>query len=177
LMQEHDYLSNILTVKKLFPDEVNHSDDQLGFTAWYPILQTEKDPEIRRRLHQAVRRHWIVEKPERSSYFTFIYATIDPDHADIDGAIRNLIEIPEDRRSWLMDNSHRADVTFAPHNNRFDRPVLVECLPADERHFEKWNGDPFLPAGGNEKGLSEDDGAAWLLPYWMARYHNFITEK
>ena len=36
LLQKHDYLSNILTEKKVFPDEVNHSDDQLGFCAWYP---------------------------------------------------------------------------------------------------------------------------------------------
>ncbi len=177
LMQDHDYLSNILTMKKLFPDEVNHSDDQLGFTSWYPILQTEQDPKIRRILHQAVRRHWTVEKPERPSYFTFIYATIDPNHADLRGAIRNLIEIPEDRRSWRMENSHRADVNLDPRNNRFDRPVLRECLPADERQFAKWNGDPFVPDGGDAQGLSEDDGAAWLLPYWMARYHGFITEE
>jgi hypothetical protein len=177
LIQEHDYLSNILTMKKLFPDEVNHSDDQLGFTSWYPILQTEQDPKIRRKLHQAVRRHWTVEAPERSSYFTFVYATIDPNHADIKGAVQNLIEIPEDRRTWRIDNSSRADVTFDPRNNRFDWPVLRECLPADERDFQKWNGDPFLPGGGDAQGMSEDDGAAFLLPYWMGRYHGFFTDE
>ncbi len=177
LMQEHDYLSNILLEKKLFPDEVNHSDDQLGFTAWYPILQTERDPKIRQKLHQAVRRHWMVEEPERPSYFTFIYATIDPNHADIDGAILNLMEIPEDRRTWRMENSHRADVTFDPRDNRFDKRVLRECLPADERNFEKWNADPFVPDGGDQYGSREDDGAAYLLPYWMGRYHGFFAEE
>jgi hypothetical protein len=177
LMQDHDYLSNILTEKKVFPDEVNHSDDQLGFCAWYPILQIERDPKIRYSLHQAVRRHWIVEAPERPSFFTFIYATIDPNHADLVGAIRNLQEIPEDRRDWRMENSHRADVTLSSRVNRFDDPVITTCLPADERNFEKWNADPFEPDGGSVDGHEEQTGATYLLPYWMGRYHGFFTEE
>jgi hypothetical protein len=176
LMQEHDYLSNILTTKKLFPDESNHSDDQLGFCAWYPILQLEQDPKIRMKLHQGVRRHWLAEEPERPSFFTFVYATIDPNHADIDGAIQNLMEIPEDRRNWRMENSHRTDVSFDPRSNRFDRPMLRECLPADERNFEKWNNDPFEPDGGDVDGLIEESGATYLLPYWMGRYHGLFSE-
>jgi len=177
LMQEHDYLSNILTTKKLFPDELNHSDDQLGFSAWYPLLQLEHDPKIRLKLHQAVRRHWLVEEPERPSFFTFVYATIDPNHADIEGAIQNLMEIPEDRRNWRMENSHRADISLHPRSNRFDRPMLRECLPADERNFEKWNNDPFEPDRGDEQGRTEQSGATYLLPYWMGRYHGFFVDE
>ena len=177
LLQKHDYLSNILTEKKVFPDEVNHSDDQLAFCAWYPILQTEHDPKIRYKLHQAVRRHWIIEEPERASFFTFVYATIDPNHADIAGAVRTLKEMPEDRRSWRMENSHRADVSFDPRPHRFGRPVLREFLPVDERHFDKWNKDPFEPDGGDESGLTEESGAIYLLPYWMGRYHGFFVDE
>ena len=177
LMQDHDYLSNILTTKKQFPDETNHSDDQLGFCAWYPILQIERDPKIRMKLHQGVRRHWLAEEPERPSFFTFVYATIDPNHADIGGAIQNLMEIPEDRRNWRMENSHRADVSRDPRSNRFDHPMLRECLPADERNFEKWNNDPFEPDDGDENGLTEFNGATYLLPYWMGRYHGFFAEE
>ena len=65
LLQKHDYLSNILTEKKIFPDEENHSDDQLAFCSWYPILQTEHDPKIRYKLHQAVQRHAIIDEQER----------------------------------------------------------------------------------------------------------------
>lgn len=175
LIKNHGYLDNVLLEKKVFPDSVNHSDDQLGFCAWYPILQVEHDPVIRRVLHQAVRRHWRVEEPERSSYFTFIYASIDPNHADIEGAIQNLIEIPEDRRTWRMENSHRDDVVFDARPNRFRRPVLTRVLPADERNFEKWNADPFEPDGGGD-GLSEDPGSAYLLPYWMGKFHGFLDD-
>ena len=177
LMQEHDYLSNILTTKKFFPDELNHSDDQLGFSAWYPILQLEHDPKIRLKLHQAVRRHWLIEEPERPSFFTFVYATIDPNHADIEGAIQNLMEISEDRRDWRMENSHRADVSLDSRLNRSGRPILRECLPADERNFEKWNNDPFEPNDGDPLGATEFSGATYLLPYWMGRYHGFFIDE
>lgn len=175
LIRKHHYLSNVLLAKKLFPDELNHSDDQLGFVAWYPILQIEQDPEIRRALHQGVRRHAKVEQMERSPFFNFVYATIDPEDADVAGGILTLEELPEDRRDWLMENSQRTDVHFAAKPNRFDRPVLDHLLPADERHFDKWNGDPFVPDDGGN-GTREDDGAAYLLPYWMGRFHGLLTE-
>ncbi len=175
LAVEHHYLSNILLTKKCFPDENNHSDDQLGFVAWYPILQLEHDPRARRALAAGVRRHYEVVKPEKPSFYTFVYATVDPMGADIRGAIENLREIPTDRRLWPVRNSHRADVEFASLPNRFGEPVLTRVLPADERPFKKWNADPYEPDSGDD-GRMEDDGSAYLLPYWMARFHGFIRE-
>lgn len=175
LILEDGYLNNILLSKKVFPDENNHSDDQLGFVAWYPILQLEKDPRVRRALLSGVRRHYEVVKPEQPSFYTFVYATVDPAGADIAGAVENLRQIPTDRRQWAMKNSQRADVHFSPVPNRFGKPVLSHVLPVDERHFDKWNGDPYLPDEGGD-GTREDDGAAYLLPYWMGRFHGFIAE-
>lgn len=175
LAVDHHYLSNILLTKKCFPDENNHSDDQLGFVAWYPILQLEQDPFVRRALAAGVQRHYMVVKPEKPSFYTFVYATIDPKGADIEGAVETLAQIPADRRIYKTVNSHRADVMFAPEPNRFGRPVLTRVLPADERCFKKWNADPYRPDEDGD-GRLEDDGAAYLLPYWMARYHGFIRE-
>ncbi len=175
LIVEHRYLSNVLLQKKVFPDEHNHSDDQLGFVAWYPILQLEKDPTLRSALHSSVRRHYLVVQPEKASFFIFTYATIDPNHADIQAGIENLRDIPTDRRTWRMQNSHRADVVFNASSDRFRRPQLAHVLPADERNIEKWNRNPYIADGGGD-GRHEDDGAAWLLPYWMARYHGFIAD-
>lgn len=175
LILEHGYLTNTLLTKKLFPDENNHSDDQLGFVAWYPILQLEQDPRVRRALHHGVFRHYQVVKPEQPSFYTFAFATIDAGNADLEGAIENLRQIPTDRRTWKMTNSTRDDVAFDPRPNRFGRPVLDRVLPADERNFEKWNADPYRPDEGGD-GREEDDGAAYLLPYWMGRYHGFIAE-
>jgi hypothetical protein len=175
LILEHDYLTNTLLTKKLFPDENNHSDDQLGFVAWYPILQLEQDPRVRRALHHGVFRHYEVVRPEQPSFYTFAFATIDRGNADLEGAIENLRQIPTDRRTWAVTNSTRDDVVFDARANRFGRALLTRVLPADERCFEKWNADPYVPDGGGD-GREEDDGAAYLLPYWMGRYHGFIAE-
>lgn len=175
LIMEHHYLSNTLLSKKEWPDDNNHSDDQLGYVAWYPILQLETDPVIRRALTQGVRRHYRIVYREKPSFYAFATATVDPNQVDITGAIENLIEIPTDRRVWEQKNSHRADVEHLWRPNRFGKPVLTRVVPADERVFQKWNGDPYTPDDGGD-GRLEDDGAAFLLPYWMARYHGFISE-
>lgn len=176
LVTEHGYLNNVLLEKKVFPDENNHSDDQLGYVAWYPILQTEKDPGVRAALHRAVRRHYKIVKPEKPSFYAFVTATIDPHYVDLHAAVENLQEIPEDRHDWLMDNSQRDDLVFNPTVDRFGKRQLLLVPPADERDFDKWNRNPYLPVEGGD-GRTEDDGAAYLLPYWMGRYHGFIAEK
>ncbi len=176
LIMEHGYLNNILVAKKSFPDTNNHSDDQLGYVAWYPILQLETDPKIRRVLITGVRRHYEVVRPEQPSFYTFVTATAAPYQSDIPGAIENLRQIPTDRRVWTQTNSQRSDVAFSEIPNRSGKRVLTKVLPADERAFEKWNADPYVPDDGYD-GRMEDDGAAYLLPYWMGRFHGFIAEK
>ena len=176
LISEHGYLNNALLEKKVFPDENNHSDCQLAYVAWYPILQLEWDPKVRKALHKAVRRHYKIVAQERSSFFSFVTATIDADYVDIEGAVDNLREIPTDRRRWRMQNSQRADVVFNPRLDRFGKRQLLHALPADERDFAKWNANPYIPDDGGD-GRVEDDGAAYLLPYWMGRYHRFIAEN
>ena len=46
-------------------------------------------------------------------------------------------------------------------------------MPPDERPVMRWNANPFVVDGGNG-GRSESDGAAFLLPYWLGRYHQFL---
>ena len=176
LMRDHHYLSNVLLEKKVFPDMNNHSDNQLAYVAWYPLLQLEHDPAVRRPLQQAVRRHYKCLARDRSSFFYFVTATIDPNYVDIESAVTNLKRIPTDRRQWPMKNSQRADVVFHPRIDRFRERQLLNVLPVDERCFGKWNRNVYLPDEGRG-GEQEDDGAAFLLPYWMARYHGFIAEN
>jgi hypothetical protein len=173
LINEHGYLGNILLEKKVFPDENNHSDNQLGFCALYPFLQLEKDPQISNALQKAVRRHYKTLWKDGSSFFYFAAATIDQDFVDIKAAVENLRQTPTDRRQWKMVNSNRADITWNPRLSRFGRRQLLHVLPVDERNWAKWNGNPYYPDGGIG-GNVEDDGASWLLGYWMGRYHGFI---
>ena len=71
--------------------------------------------------------------------------------------------------SWAMANSHRLDVPRDLLSDRFRREQALVVLPADERPVMKWNSNPFQMDGG-DGGRSEDDGAFFLLPYWMGRW-------
>ena len=173
LILEHDYLSMILLQKKVFPDELNHSDDQLSALAFYIYLQTEQDPCVRDVLHRELRRHARIELPERNSLLTLIYATIDPEDADIEGSLQTLREMPLDRRNWRQENSHRCDVVLQKTKNVGGQTLTLEVLPADEREFERWNADPYRADTGGD-GTSEGSGVHWMLAYWLARYHGFL---
>jgi len=173
LITEHGYLANVLLEKKLFPDLNNHSDNQLAFVALYPLLQLEYDSVARNALQRTVRRHYRILSRDGSAFFYFAAATIDPDYVDIMGGVNNIREIPTDRRQWKMTNSNRKDIIWSPYKSRFGKKQLIHVLPADERNFDRWNRNPYYPDAG-KGGIYEDDGASWLLAYWMGRYHGFI---
>lgn len=174
LIENHGYLSNLLLQKKLWPDELNHSDDQLAAIAYYTLLQIEHDPVIRDAVHRSLRRTALVERDEHNSLFAMVYASADPADADVEGAVQTLREMPLDRRDWGMDNSERADVILDPRANRGGKDVLLELLPADERHFERWNMDPYAAKTGGD-GRSDGTGVHYMLAYWLGRYHGVIA--
>ena len=173
LITKHGYLANVLLEKKLFPDLNNHSDNQLGFVALYPLFQLEYDSVARNALQRTARRHYRVLDKDGSAFFYFAAASIDPDFVNIRAGVENLRQIATDRRQWKMKNSNRKDIVWSPYKSRFGRRQLIHVLPADERNFEKWNRNPYYPDAG-KGGKVEDDGASWLLAYWMGRYHGFI---
>ena len=76
---------------------------------------------------------------------------------------------------WTVTNSHRLDVPVDPLADRFKRRQALIVLPYDELPMSKWNGNPYNLDGGNG-GRSEDDGAYFLLPYWMGRYHGLFDD-
>ena len=76
---------------------------------------------------------------------------------------------------WTVKNSPRADVPVDPLGDRFGRRQALIVLPYDELPMSKWNGNPYSLDGG-KGGRSEDDGAYFLLPYWMGRYHKLWPE-
>jgi manganese-dependent ADP-ribose/CDP-alcohol diphosphatase len=174
LIQNHGYLSNLLLQKKLWPDEMNHSDDQLSAICFYPFLQIEHDPVLRDAVHRSLRRHALIERDERNSLMAMVYASVDPGDAEVEGAIQTLREMPLDRRTWGQFNSHRADVIFDTRPSVRGRDILLETVPADERQFERWNQDPYqadTPGDGRLDGA----GVHYMLAYWLGRYHGVIS--
>jgi hypothetical protein len=174
LIRTHKYHLLTRNQKIAIPGHINHSDDELAFLSYYPLLQYETDPALRAVYQQSLERSWQVERPERNPLWNVIYAagsgSQDFDRAE---SLRTLREIPMDTITWTVRNSQRLDVPVDPLNDRFNRRQALIVLPYDEIPMWKWNGNPYTLDGGNG-GRSEDDGAYFLLPYWMGRYHRLF---
>jgi len=176
LIVKHHYALNTIDQKINIPGLINHSDDELAFLAYYPLLQYETDPDLRAIYLASLERSWQIERPERSPLWNFIYGACTGKPCDTEASVRTLMEIPMSTRNWASRNSHRKDIQINIEAGRFGEVESVHVLPYNERYFTRWNGNPYrLDTGGD--GRSQDDGAFYLLPYWMGRYHKLIVEK
>ena len=176
LISKHRYHLLTRNLKINYPGHVNHSDDELAFLSYYPLLQYETEPKLREVYVESLARSWAVERPERNPLWNFIYAAgSGSQEFDRERSLLTLQQIPMDLIEWTVKNSHRNDVVFDLEADRFKRAQSLVVLPYDELPMTKWNGNPYTLDGGNG-GRSEDDGAYFLLPYWMGRYHRLIGE-
>jgi hypothetical protein len=174
LIRTHRYHLLTRNQKIMVPGSINHSDDELAFLSYYPLLRYETDPALLAVYRQSLERSWRIEQPERNPLWNFIYAAGTGAEAfDRAESLRTLQEIPMDQVQWTVRNSHRRDVPLDPVADRHKRRQALVVLPYDELPMSKWNGNPYSVDGGNG-GRTEDDGAYFLLPYWMGRYHKLI---
>ncbi len=172
LVLKHHYLLNAINQKQVPPAEINHSDDQLAFMSYYPILLYERDAEYRRLLLLSLERSWQIERPERNPFFDFVYGAVTGKPCDAEESVSTLQEWPSDLRHWNVKNSYRSDITISPLSTA-NRLEGTRVLPAGERRAMQWSDNPYVLDGG-DNGRREYDGAAWLLAYWLGRYHNLI---
>lgn len=174
LSNESGYLQNVMRFSTETPAEVNYSDEELAFLSFYPLLRLEDDPQTRRQFQQALEGLWRGVRGEKNPLWNFIYAigTGATDYAAVE-ARRTLEGIPLDTISWTVKNSQRADLEVIRNRGRFGETQAQEAIPPNERRVMNWNGNPFQLDGGDDGG-SEDDGAFFLLPYWMGRYHALL---
>jgi len=151
--------------------EINYSDEELAMLSFYPFFLYAKDPAMLRGLDQ----WWANCEREKNPLWTYIYRAARPEaKVDLDGAAATLERIPMDLISWKVVNSDRRDVVMEKELDRARQRQARTWLPPDERPVMKWNGNPFVVDGGNG-GFSEDDGAFFLLPYWMGRFMGVIA--
>jgi hypothetical protein len=176
LIKTHKYHWLTRNQKVMVPGHINHSDDELAFLSFYPLLRYETDPALLDVYKQSLERSWQIERPEKNPLWNAIYAAgTGSAEYDRDASLRTLREIPMDLVAWTVRNSHRVDVPIDPQSDRFQRRQSLIVLPYDESPMSKWNGNPYSLDGGNG-GRTEDDGAYFLLPYWMGRYHTLWPE-
>lgn len=188
LVKEHGYAANTFSPKwSLGYGTGNQSDDEMAFMCYYNILRYESDPALLRTYHYSFSWYWSLERAERNPLFNFIFAGlwkgIDgfPSRAVPQWALQDSVDtlkaFPLDRFDWDFKNSHRIDIIPLKHMWFKDVGYRVDgkVVPVDERHFEFWNHNPWqLNSGGGGRHLA--DGAAFLLPYYLGKYHKFIKD-
>jgi len=156
--------------------EINYSDDELAYLSYDPLLRYEEDPKLRKIYLDGLRYTWKQVRRCVNPLWNYISAAGGAGSMSSrfrEDSQRTLERIPLDTMEWAMRNSQRIDVKFRKEKDRFGRAHLTRVLAPDERPVEKWNSNPFRPDGGGD-GRSEDDGAFFLLPYWMGRFRQWI---
>lgn len=167
--------TNWITRLNEWRTEMNYSDEELALLPYYCIFQYEKDPAMLKAYRAGVDEWWKNIQREDNPLWTFVYLTGQPEaRVNLAGAVWTLNRMPMETIEWTVRNSHRQDIVWASAPDRFGRREALTLLPPDERPVMKWNGNPFVVDGGNG-GRGEDDGTAFLLPYWMGRHHRFLV--
>jgi hypothetical protein len=156
-------------------EELNYSDEELAMLSFYNLFRYETDEKLLGHYYRrALDAWWENMVREESPLWSLIYATAQPKApVDMVSAVRTLYRMPVDTIEWTVKNSDRDGIIMDSATDRFQRWQAKVLLPPDERPVMKWNSNPFDIDGGSD-GRGEDDGAAFLLPYWMGRYHRLL---
>jgi len=179
MFAKHGYLTNILSSLKLIAktdgyihlgnnmgDEWNHSDDELSFFTYWPLVRFAFTPELRAKYLGVVREHLEIENPECYPIWNFIAAACGVKDVDAAGSVWTLRGTPLDTIAWKVVNSHRQDLTKLPPN--FMARELKELLPPGERLIARINTQPFILDQGDD--TTDFPGDEYLLGYWLGRY-------
>ena len=176
LTQKHHYAENMVQQKMYGPFDVNHSDDELAFLPNYTLFRYANDPKLLPTYIKSTQRTWRVIQPDRIPIWNIISSSALKKDCDLKIALEELQQIPMDLITWNMENSQRFDLPQDQLSDRFGKAQALRPIPTPERGISKWNNNTYVYDSGSD-GYGEDDGAFFLLPYWMGRYHGFLIEK
>lgn len=176
LVQKHHYVENMIQQKMYGAYDINHSDTELAFLPYYTLFRYARDTKELPSYIKSMQRSWNVEKADSIPTWNIIASTALQKDCDLRVALSELHQIPVDMVSWTMTNSQRWDLPKDQLDDRFGKPQAIRPIPTPERAISKWNNNNFRYDGG-DGGFTEDDGAYFLLPYWMGRYYGYFVEK
>jgi hypothetical protein len=176
LTQNHHYAENTIQAKMYGPYENSHSDDILTYLPYYNMFRYAEDDKLLPIFTKSLLRSWNVAQPDHIPLWNIIASTALKKDCDLKIALEELQLIPMDLINWKMENSHRWDLQQNQLTDRAGKAQAVKPIPTPEGGISKWNTNTHqYDSGAN--GNTEDDGAYFLLPYWMGRYHGFFIEK
>jgi len=173
LIDQHSYAANAREPLQLDPGAFTYIDTQLLALAYPSLLSHEQDPQRRDDYLTGVERWFAPVRRDHSPLYGFVYGAVTGEDCDQEACAEFLRQVPLDLIDWSVDNHGREDVTLtrSPSISHWQTSRL---LPPDERRVGKWDGNPYS-AGGGVGGHSESSTVYWLLPYWMGRYHGYIS--
>mgnify|MGYP003339935287 CR=1 FL=1 len=190
LVEEHSYAANAADAKRQNGrGSGNMSDDEMALMCYYNLLKYERDPKLRAQYEFGLLFYWRLMEPAWNPFFNFLFAAQfknwdrvwgGPVDQCLEQGVDTLRRYPLDRIRWGQRNSHRIDVVRLPrslwdHHANTGSLRDGRALPIDERFVEYWNHNPFeLDQGGDGREL--DDGASFLLAYYLGLHHGWIVE-
>ncbi|MEM9141948.1 MAG: hypothetical protein AAGA86_03100 [Bacteroidota bacterium] len=160
---------------KMLSESWNHSDDEMYFVGYWGLYNYAFNDSLKAKYKAAIIDHWEMERPEKEGAWNIMTAMTGTPDFDLEEAAWYLREYPMDLISWDIKNSHRKDITLISPN--FRNQTTETVLPPDERPIERHNANTFrLDRVGKDGREEHSAGDIWLLPYWMGRYLNVISE-
>jgi hypothetical protein len=167
------YPAYTLRARNTFPpDSVLHFLDELSFWCDWNLLRYEQVPELRALYRRSYERGYEVVRVEQNPWFNFLYGALTGNDCEPDKAIEQLRGWPLDLRVWSYQNSHRADLRTSPSYVALKGGTKT-FLPRETEplRWDHW----LMQADGGAGGNDVVEPGAWLLAYWMGRYHGFIA--
>ena len=159
---------------KMLSESWNHSDDEMYFVGYWGLYRYAFNDTLRTRFKESILDHWQIERPEKEGAWNIFTALTGTPEFDLTEAIWYLQEYPLDLIHWRVTNSSRKDIEMLEPN--FRKQTTKEVLPAGELPISRHNANRFSLDGGDNGTSEYSAGDIWLLPYWMGRYLNVISE-
>ncbi len=156
------------------PAFANHSDHELAMLAFTTLIRYEPNAERRARYEQSLLTFYEHEREEHNPWQVAVIGTVHAGDLDLAGAVETLKHMPEDWRTWRVDNAHRQDADRWP-NDRHGERQFSRVFPYDELRTMKWNGSPYVVAGGRDSP-SLLAPTPYLIAYWMLRYYGMLED-
>ncbi len=169
---ELNYPNYTLRLSTIFPPEaIAHFDDQLALFVYGNLIRQETNAELRSVYLRSLERTWELIRVEQNPWFNFVYGALTDHDCDVEVSVDHLRSWPLDLRVHSFQNSHRADYRTPPGYST--RKGGVRSFLPRETQPMRWDNWTMNPDGGSG-GREVEHPAAWLVAYWLGRYHGFI---
>jgi len=172
LVDKHAYAETIRAAQMAVPPEADHKfDDDLAFHAYYPLLKYETDPTLRSIYLDSLQRWWQVVRSDRWPQSIILANVFLERGVDLEVIFEVLSGYRLDRHCRAVVNAVRQDLEWRTAGGR---KILRTPLPAAERAQYDLDCNVYLSERtGSPNQVSEP--TPFLLPYWMARYHQLLS--